>query len=97
MEKYNVYILCVDILQQLRKTFPDTLLRLTELSLTRLLVELVERILITFLFKIGFDHAELLAELAVQDLVVKNVLEVSTDSSSVKLQSATELTVLRYR
>ena len=94
MEKYNVYILCVDILQQLRKTFPDTLLRLTELSLTRLLVELVERILITFLFKIGFDLAELFAELAVQDLVVKDVLEMSADGCSIQLECAVQLAVL---
>ena len=68
---------------------------MTELSLTRLLVELVERILITFLFKIGFDLAELFAELAVQDLVVKDVLEVGAYSRSVQLKRTVELSVLR--
>lgn len=82
------------ILQQLRKTFPDTLLSLAKCSLPGLSVQLIERVRIAFLFEVIFNLAELLSKLAIQDLVIKDILEMRADSSAVKLQGAIELTVL---
>ena len=75
----------------------NPLLRLTELRLLRPLVQNVEGVRVTFLLQVVLDLAEFLLELAVQDLVVQDVLEVFPGSSAIKGERAVQLTVLRNR
>lgn len=60
-----------------------------------LLVEHVQWVSITLLLKIRLDLAELLAEFAVEDLVLEDIFEVRADVGTVKLQRAVQLSVLR--
>lgn len=60
------------------------------------LVEPVQRVRTTFFLQVLFDTAELLAELAVEHLVVQDLLEVGSDRRTVELKGTVQLAVLRY-
>lgn len=84
-------------LKKSRETRPHPLLSLTELGSLRLRVQDVERVRVALLLQVVLNLAELLAELAVQYLVVQNVLEVLPGSSTVQSESSAQLAILRDR
>lgn len=84
-------------LKKSRETRPHPLLSLTELGSLRLRVQDVERVRVALLLQVVLNLAELLAELAVQYLVVQNVLEVLPGSSTVQSESSAQLAILGDR
>ena len=84
-------------LHEPRKPPSDTLLSLSKLSFIRFGVQNIEWILLPYFFEVSFNLREFLAEGAVENLVLQNLLEMFAGRLSIKRKCAAELSVLGYR